>query len=106
MTVFCVVGKIATDGFMLETVMYDYDDWPGFKPADYKSNTDGVWFLFEPAEPPFPCTEAAAKIWYQMEREMWEFCVSKCCTDEVEQLFPVQTPAIAYQTSALPSHLL
>src|SRR5438270_13165533 len=41
-------------------------------------HTDGAWFLFEPAEPPFPCTEAAAKVWYQMEREMWAFCISEC----------------------------
>jgi len=73
---------------MLEGMMSDADDiWSHLEPAGYRPNTDGAWFLFEPAEPPFPCTEAAAKIWYQMEREMWEFCVSECCTDEVEPLF-------------------
>jgi hypothetical protein len=50
-------------------------------------NYDGTWFLFDPAVPPFPCTEAEAEIWYRMEREMWEFYVLRAVTDEVKPLF-------------------
>ena len=99
--------KNTADGLMLETVLYDHGDvWRGFEPGDYKSNGDSAWFLFEPAEHPFPCTEAAARIWLQMKREMWEFCVSECVTDEVEPLFPVQTPATVSPATTLPPHLL
>ena len=86
------------------------DIWSHFERASYRPNTDSAWFLFEPAEPPLPCTEAAAKVWYQMEREMWAFCVSECCTDEVEPLFPVPTPVTVGPATAsdrdLPAHLL
>jgi hypothetical protein len=60
----------------------------------------GAWFLFEPAEAPFPCTEVAARVWLQMELEMWEFCVQRCLTSDCEPLFPVLTQA------TLPAHLL
>jgi len=51
-------------------------------------NRDGSWFLFEPAEPPFPCTPDEGKIWFDLEREMWEFYVLASLTDEVKPLFP------------------
>jgi hypothetical protein len=53
----------------------------------HQRDTSGTWFLFDPAIPPFKCTEAAARIWYGMEREMWQFFVERTLSDEVEPLF-------------------
>ena len=77
---------------MLKAAMSDADDlWSDFEPAEHRPNTDGVWFLFEPAEPPFSCTAAAARVWLQMELEMWEFFVKRSLTSDVEPLFPEPT---------------
>jgi hypothetical protein len=54
--------------------------------------------------------EAAAKVWYQMEREMWAFYVMQSVNDELEPLFPVPTPVTVGLATApdrsLPAHLL
>ena len=58
----------------------------GFEPRSPAE--DSIWFLIEPAVPPFPCTKEEGKMWYRMEHEMWEFFVMRSLTDEVEPLFP------------------
>jgi hypothetical protein len=53
-----------------------------------RPSTDGIWFLYEPAEPPFPCIPPEAEIWLALELQMWEFYIQACLTDEVKPLFP------------------
>jgi len=64
------------------------NEWDDFDINESGSSTDGVWFLFEPAEPPFPCTPPEAEVWVALERQMWSFFVQRCFTDEVKPLFP------------------
>jgi hypothetical protein len=81
--------------------MYESDDiWSHFEPTP--RNHDGAWFLCEPAVPPFRCTEAAAEVWLQMEREMWEFYVQRSLESDAVPLFP----ETACRPSVLPAHLL
>jgi len=48
---------------------------------------DSIWFLYDPAEPPFPCIPPEAGFWYALERQMWDFHLLACLRDEVKPLF-------------------
>jgi hypothetical protein len=63
------------------------DEWDAYELNALRPSTDGVWFLFEPAEPPFPCIPPEAEIWVALERQMWEFYVLAAFSDEVKPLF-------------------
>jgi hypothetical protein len=68
-----------------ENPMEEWDefDWNAWRPS-----TEGCWFLFEPAEPPFPCIPPEAEMWLALERQMWGFYVLASLSDEVKPLFP------------------
>jgi hypothetical protein len=63
------------------------DAWDAYELNALRSSTEGAWFLFEPAEPPFPCIPPEAEVWLALERQMWEFYVLEALSDEVEPLF-------------------
>ena len=62
-------------------------DWDPEEYNRWRPSADSCWFLFEPAEPPFPCIPPEAEIWLALERQMWEFYVLASLSDEVEPLF-------------------
>ena len=64
------------------------NNWDDFDLNAPRPSTDGIWFLFEPAEPPFPCIPPEAEMWIALERQMWAFYVEQAITDEVKPLFP------------------
>jgi len=61
---------------------WNEDDWNLSQPSH-----DSSWFLFEPVEPPFPCTPPEAEIWLSLERQMWDYYVDASLTDEIKPLF-------------------
>ena len=62
---------------------WDEEEWNASRPS-----YDAIWFLCEPADPPFPCIPPEAEIWLALERQMWEYYVDNSVTDEVKPLFP------------------
>ena len=63
------------------------DEWDEFDWNASRPSTEGIWFLYEPAEPPFPCIPPEAEMWVALERQMWEFYVLEAFSDEVKPLF-------------------
>ena len=64
------------------------DEWDAYELNAARPSTEGIWFLCEPAEPPFPCIPPEAEFWLALELQMWEFYVLACLSDEVKPLFP------------------
>ncbi len=62
-------------------------DWDEYDLNAMRPSTEGCWFLFEPAEPPFPCTPPEAEVWLALELQMWEYYVLATMSDEVESPF-------------------